>query len=406
MLYLGKIFLPIVFNNLPFPFNSYNFYLVLALGSFLFLYPYSLLKKELVWLYFFVALGLLLRATIWEGRTYSAYDHIYFLKEYAGVLLALTIFWHYIGKRDYSTLWFLCKYSLVLSFVSIINNFFVFSYFPEAFDLMSQGRAPEVLADRVSRLGFLGYGFFNGISSYSPAMIYGFKNQFTHIRIRLLWIALFIIMFIILPSTDAAAFVLFAMLFGGAALLMGQNYKRDLYRLLGILIIAILLPRAFTAGVLYRSAEIINVPEISTRFVDAGHTIEAPDIDYYGSAEHTGRRLGRIPLLLQSFGSSPLIGSDFSTGHVKWLDMLSLYGILGFFPWFMLIYHNTKWTLRVIPERFIPYYLLGSLAFISMGFLKNTGGYHIWIFWFLILPGTAYSGSKKKRVKYPSIPSQ
>lgn len=398
MLYLGNIFLPIVFNNLPFPFYSYNFYLVVTLGSFVVLYPYSFLKKELVWFYVFVAMGLILRASVWEGRTYPAYEYESFLKEYAAVLLALTLFWHYIGKKDYETLWFLCRYSLVLSFISIINNFFVLSYFPEAFDLMAQGRAPQSLVDSVSRLGFIGYSFFNGISSYSPAMIYGAKNHMTKQRIRILWIVLFVTMFAILPSTNAAAFVLFAMLFGGFALFMGQNYKRDLYRLLGIMIIAILLPRAFTAGVLNRSAEIIDMPEISDRFADAAITIENPDIDLR-SSEHTGRRLGRIPLLLESFGNGPLIGNDFSTGHVAWLDMLSLYGLLGFFPWFMLVFTNTKWTLRVIPKPYIPYYLLGSMAFISMGFLKNTGGYHVWVFWFFILPGTAFSVPREKRYR-------
>ncbi len=398
MLYLAKIFTPIVFYDLPFPFNSYIFHLVLTLGSFVFLYPGSFLKKELVWLYVFVAIGIILRATAWGGRTNPAYEYVVFLKEYAGVLLALTLFWHYIGKRDYGTLWFLCKYSLVLSFISIINSFFVFSNFPEAFDLMAQGRAPQSLVDSVSRLGFVGYGFFNGISSYSPAMVYGAKNQMTKQRIRILWIVLFVTMFAILPSTGAAAFVLFAMLFGGVALTMGQNYKRDLHRLLMIMIIAILLPRAFTAGVLNRSAEIIDVPDISERFVDAAITIENPDIDRH-SNEHAGRRLGRIPLLVESFASSPLIGNDYSTGHVAWLDMLSLYGLLGFFPWFMLVYTYTKWTLRVIPKPYIPYYLLGSMAFISMGFLKNTGGYHVWVFWFFILPGTAFSVPREKRYR-------
>lgn len=395
MLYLGKIFLPIVFNNLPFPFHSYNFYLVLSIASFFFLYPYSFIKKELVWFYVFVAMGLILRASAWEGRTYPAYEYESFLKEYAAVLLALTLFWHYIGKRDYGTLWFLCKYSLVLSFISIIINFFVFSNFPEAFGLMAQGRAPQSLVDSVSRLGFIGYSFFNGISSYSPAMIYGAKNHMTKQRIRILWIVLFVTMFAILPSTNAAAFVLFAMLFGGTAVFMGQRYRRDIYRLLGILIIAILLPRAFTSSFFYTSAEIIDVPEISERFIDAGHTIQNPDIDFYGSAEHSGRRLGRIPLLLESFAKSPLIGSDFSTGHVAWLDMLSLYGLLGFLPWFMLIYNNTRWTIRKLPKNYIPYYLLSSMAFISMGFLKSTGGYHVWIFWLLILPGTAFSGFRE-----------
>ncbi len=390
MLYLGNVFLPIVFNNLPFPFHSYNFYLVVTLGSFVVLYPYSFLRKELAWLYLYIALYFLMTYTVRIDRLTPEFSVLGVAKEHGGVLLAIVTFWHYIHSRDYTTLWFLCKYALILSFLSILSNFYIFQRFPEAFGLIVQGRASDTLVQQVERLGFIGYGFFNGISSFSPAIVYGFKNRFEKNRMRFLWIILFTVMFATLLYTETAAFVLFAMLFGGTALLMGQKYKKDLYRLLWILIIALFLPKTFIADAFRLSANVINIPGISDRFADAAITIEDPFIDYYGSTEHTGRRLGRIPLLFKSISRSPLIGSGFTTEHVAWLDWLSLYGIIGFFPWFMLIYNNTKRTLIIVPKSYVPFYLLGSIAFIAMGFLKSTGGYHVWLFWFLILPGTGF----------------
>jgi O-antigen ligase len=111
----------------------------------------------------------------------------------------------------------------------------------------------------------------------------------------------------------------------------------------------------------------------------------------FGSTDtHTGRRAARLPFLINEFSKSPIIGGGESTGHVFWLDRLSMYGLIGIIPWILIITYQIKFNLKNLNKEFKFYYLISIIAFIALGFMKNMSGKEIFMSIFLIIPGLNY----------------
>ena len=408
LVYLAQLMLPIVFNNLIFPFNSAYFYSAALLATFLFLYPKSLLNRDLKWFYIFIALQMVFRLTVWKNRE-QKYGFDFSIKSlliaYYPVYISLIVFWHYMQKREFEILGALCRNTLIMAAITIVNNYFVFLRYPRAMNVSSglerQGSAQ--VASNLQKIGFAGYGFFNALTSHIPAIVYHLRSKTAKHAKKIGWATLLFVLLVTLPRTNTTTFVLFALIFGIGGMFLGSNYKRDIYRILAVIIVVSVIPKPFIANIFYKSSEYFPNSKIGLRLYDAGITIENPYIDYYQSTEHTGRRLGRIPLLVRSFAENPFTGGGFHTGHVAWFDMLSVYGLVGFLPWFLFLYHNSKRTMIFLPNSFKPFYLLSITSFIAMGFLKNTGGSLVWTFWFLILPSTAFIASAGKTKRLESL---
>lgn len=396
LLYLGQVMLPILFVRLPGLFSSYLFYNAVLMGTMLLLYPGSFLNRNLSWFYLFVIIHLLFRLIVWGGRTSGfafSYSYRDFIQTYLPLFLAMLVFWHYVSTGDTKTLGRISAIAYVFIFIGILNNLLIFIRYPNAMNIFTGQRTStqhQSFIGMIGAMGFLGYGFFNGLTSLFPTVVYMLRSGAKSLTNKILWFVYILLFMITVPRTNTTAFVLFTLIFGIAAWFMGQNYKRDLIRVLVLILVVIMIPNSFIASIFYKSSEFFPESKIGERLYDAGVTIEDPYIDYYNSTEHTGRRLGRIPLLWKSFLSNPLFGGEFFTGHVAWFDLLSVYGLVGFIPWFLLVYQNNRKTNRILPIEFKPHYLLSIMSFVAMGSIKNTGGTYVWTIWFLILPGSAF----------------
>ncbi len=396
MLYLAQLVFPLPFQYLPFQLSSNYFYSALVFATFAILYPRSYLSKGLLAFYVFIFVRLFFTPLFWSNREYG-YEGYLNLKStiinFYPLFIAILVYFHYINKQDYYTLGRICKRVLILSLIGVINSLFIFRTYPDAMMeyVGSEAKGTQILAARYKSLGLLGYGFFNALCSIFPLFVYMIKTTTIHTSKKIWWILLAVITWITILLTNTTAFFLFATIFGIAAWILRPDYKKDIYILIALLLVVIfIIPSSFTAQIFYKSSELFPESKIGIRLYDAGLTIENPYIDYYSSPTHAGMRLGRIPLLWESFLSNPLIGGGLNTGHVAWLDMLSMFGLLGFVPWLWLIIDNYKRNLKIIHPTYIPYYMLCVIAFVAMGFLKNTGYAHTWIFWFLIAPGANF----------------
>lgn len=395
MLYLAQRLFPLPFQHLPFPFYSNFFYSALVFAAFAILYPKSYISKGLLVFYVFIFVRLIFTPLLWSKRIYQLHylDIKTTIIEYYPIFIAILVYFHYINKKDYYTLGRICKRALILSLFGVINSFFVFREYPKAMIeyVGSELKGTQILAEQYKSLGLLTYDFFNALCSIFPLFVYMIKKTTIYISKKIWWFLLAAISWITITLTNTTAFLLFSTIFSIVAWILRPDYKKDIYILIALLfLVIIIIPSSFTAQIFYRSSEFFPESKIGIRLYDAGLTIEDPFIDYYYSTQHSGSRLGRIPLLWKSFLSNPFIGGGLNTGHVAWFDMLSMFGLLGFIPWLWFVVDNYKRNLKIIHPTYIPYYMLCVIAFVAMGFLKNTGGSPIWIFWFLIVPGSSF----------------
>jgi len=396
MLYLAQLLFPLPFRHLPFPLYSNFFYSALVFAAFAILYPKSYISKGLLVFYVFIFVRLFFAPLLWSKREYGFEGSRINIKStvigYYPLFIAILVYFHYINKKDYYTLGRICKRALILSLFGVVNSFFVFREYPQAMIeyVIGEVRGTLILVEKYKSLGLLGYGFFNALCSIFPVFIYMIKKTNIYISKKIWWFLLALISWITITLTNTTAFLLFSTIFVIVAWILRPDYKKDIYILIALLLVVIIIPSSFTAQIFYRSSEYFPESKIGKNLYDAGLTIENPDIDYYSSTQHAGMRLGRIPLLWRSFLSDPFIGGGYNSEHVAWLDMLSMFGLLGFLPWLWFVIDNYKRNLKIIYPTYIPYYMLCVIAFVAMGFLKNTGGAHIWIFWFLIAPGACF----------------
>jgi len=395
MLYLAQLLFPLPFQYMPFPFHSNYFYSALVFAAFALLYPKSYLSKGLLVFYVFIFVRLFFTPLLWSKREYG-YEGYLDIKStiigYYPIFIAILVYFHYINKKDYYTLGRICKRALMLSLLGIINSLLIFMVYPDAMLVYGHGELLGTLQvdEFYASLGLLNYGFFNALCSIFPLFIYMIKRTNIYISSKVYWVLLMVISWITISKTNTTAFLLFSTILGIVAWILRPDYKKDIYLLIALLLIVFIIPSSFTSQIFYQSSEFFPESKIGIRLYDAGMTIEDPYIDYYASTQHAGRRLGRIPLLWKSFFSNPFIGGGLNTGHVAWLDMLSMFGLLGFLPWLWFVIDNYKRNLKIINTTYFPYYMLCFIAFVAMGFLKNTGGSPIWIFWFLIVPGSSF----------------
>jgi len=396
-LYLARLLFPLPFLQLPFPFDSYYFYSALVFAAFAILYPKSYFLKSLVPFYVFFSIHIIFTQLIWEksiiiweSRQYLNIKTV--IIAYFPLFIALLVYNHYIHKNDFITLGKICKRAFIFTLLGVINSLLVllnYSYAVREFDLDIY--IGYDLSTYYKNLGLLGFGFFNALCSIFPILVYMvIKSQIDSYK-KIGWTLFILLSFSSIIYAQVTTFLLFSAIFGITAIFLRENYKKDIiYLVLALLIVVLVIPSSAIAQIFYRSSEFFPNSVLGDRLFDAGLTIENPYIDYYASPYHAARRLGRIPLLLESFLGNPIIGGGLYTNHAKWFDMLSAFGLLGFVPWVWLIVDNYKRNLKILNKKYIPYYMLSIIAFVAMGIIQNTGYDHTWIFWFLIAPGANF----------------
>jgi hypothetical protein len=392
----GNFFLLIISNNLPFPFTSPLFYLIIWLIVVLIVYPKILISKSLFLIYFFIVVYLFFIPFYWQERVVgweNYVDYKWLRSEIQPVLLAILMYLYFIKSGDFKGLAIVTLFTLVFIVITSITSIIAINVYPTAARELAGAlaiREEKELIEIYNKMGVGSYGFFNGIAFLFPIFFFFLKKQWSNSIYKILFIGMIILLFLgIIKAKFASALLLSFFFFLSSFFISKYNKHRTLlYAFFSLFFL--FFSFSFLSNLFYEASSLFEGTVLQERLYDAGQTIEDPVIDYERSSHHTGRRLGRIPILIVSFLENPFIGGGVNTGHVFWFDRLSMFGLIGFIPWLLIIKHQIKLNLFLFSEDFKQYYLLSILAFIFLGMIKNMGGNQIFITIFFITPGMYY----------------
>lgn len=385
---LGKVYLVIVFENLPFPLSSYYFFSLAWFSSLALFNTKIFFSRSIVYVYVFIALIYFLMFTgIYEADYKRVFD-----VAILPLFLALSIYEFYLSRKDYKGLGLLIGATVLFIIVTAITTSIGVSVNPLAARQLggSLHRLGEYgLIEQYQRMGIASFGFVAGIAFTMPVLI-GIAKQKWH---NLTYKFLFVIGIIILVFSFMRFQYTMALLFGLFGLILALVSIK--YRTISIIIITIILfsllimsPSNYLAP-LFSFADYAGSHRLQERILDLQVFLETGEIGR-DSGTHVGGKMGRIPILIDSIKENPFFGTGFSSGHNFWLDWISRYGFIGFIPWILLIWQQVRLNLKRFDHDFRYYYLLSMASYILFGFINNMGGSQMIIMVYLIIPGLYY----------------
>ena len=253
------------------------------------------------------------------------------------------------------------------------------------------------LIEEYQKQGIASYPFFYGLAFTLPTLIMLLKQHKTDAKrgLMILFLLLIIIISIVLAQmTTAFLFSLIGIIF---SLLSSKSHKKSLRTFVLVLLLLIMVPNQFYADLVSSLSKI--VPQntvIHSRLTDLSLSILFSDEGIISKDTHTFRRAERIPVLLENFYKSPLIGGGKSSAHNFWLDRLSLFGLIGIIPWIVLYYIIINFTIQFISENISIIYFLSIILFIGHGFIKGASGKLLYIGILFLVPSILiiYSSGK------------
>lgn len=106
------------------------------------------------------------------------------------------------------------------------------------------------------------------------------------------------------------------------------------------------------------------------------------------TSEITGNRGGLLEKTFDAIIQNPIFGvNDKSYGnHNALIDRFACYGLVGFIPLVIFMFHQIKYTYENVSENIKTYYVIGATAAIVMMVTKNMMGWYQWVCLLLILP--------------------
>lgn len=375
---LGYIFLPVLFQNIPLPgvwFGS----LLIYIGGLLLAKPIIFLSRE-----FFAIYSLSIIYFLLVPNTVNIEEQDWLLRRvvplFVGVSLYTYFFRYAYDPKGLRFLFWLVFIFITITSLTTLNGL---SMHPEASrELASSAGGDTELANYYQRLGIAGYGFITALAYWVPIVVLCLKNE-SHNFKKIIWLGTILLL---LYTVIQAQYTTQLMLFLIALVLSLMGFQKLIkYRLLlvfiGIGVIAI--PSTVYASMVEYLASLLDSELLTSRLNDFASSITGDD--FFGDETHFSQRASRVPFLITQFLNSPLIGGGQSTGHVFWLDHLSLYGIVGAIPWLFLLVSIYSRIKKLVFKNF-HYFQIAFLVFILLGFFKNSGNREQYILLFFALP--------------------
>ncbi len=387
LLLVGERIVDIVFANLFFPLYSYIFYILVLLAITVFFNYKYLLDNIFSPLVFFVSIYLFLMfAGIYSSETY---DYKWLLnRELLPIFVAFLFYSIWIRYKRLINLRSFLKIVLVFILISAITSIIGLNKYPLAARELSGALGRDDDYDTYNfykSIGIAGYHFFYGLAFSMPVFIMMLKKHWSNIFQRLVIIIYIGIIFYAIIKSQMTTALLFAVLNAFFAVIGLKNFRKSL--LLWTIVIGFIsfIPNQFYADMLRSLSEVAPAEILHDRLYDLSIVIESSEQGLEGTDTHMEKRAERIPFLLSQIAQSPFLGGGESTGHVFWLDRLSVFGIVGIIPWIILFYVFIRETKLVIDKEYYLYFYLSLFSFIFIGFMKNNGGVLVYFFSFFMV---------------------
>ncbi|MCK4545467.1 hypothetical protein KAU43_08000, partial [candidate division WOR-3 bacterium] len=301
---------------------------------------------------------------------------------------------YFISIKDYKGLAVVVFFTLIFIVITNITSIIGLNKFPLAARDLGGTLAIEgqfSLIELYRKMGIASYGFFTGLSFTTPVIVYQIKNNKG--KIRFLFIILLALIFWGLIKAQITA----PLLLGTIGIIIGfggtKEFKYSIIIVFFILLIFVLIPKSYISDIIVASANLFGGATLHNHLIDISNAI---DEGIMMGDTHVSYRANRIPFLLEEFSKSPIIGGGESTGHVFWLDRLSMFGLIGIIPWILILISQIKLNLKILSNDYKFYYLVSMLLFVSLGFMKNVGGREMMIIVFFLIPGIYYLKYLKK----------
>lgn len=322
---------------------------------------------------------------------------------YTGISL-YTYYFNY--SNDFKGMRVIFWFTFIIILISCLTTLLGLEKYPVASrELASSVYGDLKMTSNYYKLGITGYGFITSLAYVIPIIVLFFQERTWKQNKFLYLLAGLLTGYTVIKAQYATQFLLFSMALLLSLLGLTLFNRHKLLIILSVVLL-IILPHEFYSNSLYSLADIIPGNILKERLFDIGTTIEGDD---FSDVSHTEARLKRLPFLLNEFINNPITGGGRSTGHVFWLDHLSLYGIIGFFPWIMLILVIYK-RMKLILNTTLFYYQVALAMFILLGFMKGSGSREQLIILFFILPSGLILYEKnvlfKNKRNFNSVPCE
>jgi hypothetical protein len=400
-------FLPVVTNNLPRFIGSPHFFAAIWLGSVLLFYSRLLFQRSLLYIltYGLVFIVLLLN-TLWSEITDWNKGGIQI--EYYFYLLSISVILYFKVEKDYKSLAWLVKWSLIFIGITAIMSIYSASVDPMYARNMI-GSTWNSMEDMqyFKQLGGGTHGFATSLGALFPMMIYYYRNNTNSIFSKKIIIIFGVLCFIALLRIQVFANILLSSVIIVVAMLGRKRIKQSLLVLAVFFIVFFIIPGYIYADLMVSLSSYFDPDsEVYYKLNDLAKFINLGD--NYGTA--TGGRVSRYTLLLDAFIKNPLLGyfvtdhnKDISAGgHLYWMNKLAILGLAGFIPFIIVHISYIKTAIKYFSEEFTFYFLVSVFSVLGLGFMKNLAGREMWFTYFILLPGLYFLPLlKKKKLKAP-----
>lgn len=236
-------------------------------------------------------------------------------------------------------------------------------------------------------LGLADYSLTHAIVFMAPVFVYLLKSS-EHVMGKLIGLVLLCTSFILIYFGGATTPML--LFFFSLVLSFIVSSKRNNKDNLIVLTLSLL----FVVPIVNKTM-LLSLLSFIAFSLPFGSPFSRKVIDFENSLIHesaegdVGTRLSLYADSWDTFFSHPLFGTlngDLIGGHAYFADLLAALGIFGAGFLFYYLYSVFKYTYSVIPLKSKPYYLLGMLLFVILGFVKNLSGNDFFIIPFIYLP--------------------
>ncbi|MCK9448816.1 MAG: hypothetical protein M0Q41_07530 [Bacteroidales bacterium] len=391
ILLMGHFYLLIVFNNLPNILNSSLFFIPLWFISLGIIHPKMLFSKENLQIYSYIIFFVVSFNFFWQDVVVGEQRKIYI--EIGAILTAHTILYYYIVRNDFKGLSLLIKVTFFFILISSITSLIGFVRYPLAARelagvLAREGNFTTII--RYQSLGIGGYGFFASLIFVPPLLITYILSTKPIYKQKLFILISIIIIYLSLITAQYFANFLICTFAVVISVFKIKNFKTIF--ILSVLIMPLLLfdiSLIFSQALYSLSALFSKYSELSHKLSDLGAYFLNSNISGY----EVEARSMRFPILLENFLTNPLRGSSEGNQHLHWMNKLSMFGLLGTLPFFLIVRKLFKTTFFSLHPLLKYYYVVSFLSYFFLGLLKAAHLREILIMVFLIVPGFLVSQS-------------